>query len=457
MGGPLHARPKVAGREDRRQEQTPLEESGELRVGRGVARPVGPEHHHQGSLLRPRGKGPKEGGPFTDVGAEGERLLTLVDHQGAAAGHRRVLSQRVRRMPPGGHNDDPLSGPQQGCHHAGPGQRRLAAPGGSDHREHALGVQSPQTVGYCRLTTEEALAVVRSERQESLVGTFRPGVGWQVSREQPRILLQDRPLESDEIRPRVEPELRRQRGPDLTNRAQCLGLSPRLVLGESEKPPTSFAQGGLGDQALRLRQHLPTPTGADRRVDPQLLEVLPQLVEAGRLDPPHVPRLEVGQRRTTPELERLVEHVRRALGLAQGQQLTGAVVKTVELDAVEVVAGHREAVSVPDGLDRIGTEGLSEPHHAALQNLGPGVWRPLPPHRLSQTVAGEHLSRVDRERRQDHSVARTQTAAVAVDGERPEHRDAHPQTVYRPREGVKVVDTGPIPVRWDTDTRVVNT
>ena len=84
----------------------------------------------------------------------------------------------------------------------------------------------------------------------------RPGIRSHSSDVQLRILIEDRPLEIAQRRPRLDPELLDQGGPRRPVRVKRFGLPARAVEREHELAAQALGQRVLGDQALELSDEL---------------------------------------------------------------------------------------------------------------------------------------------------------------------------------------------------------
>jgi hypothetical protein len=100
------------------------------------------------------------------------------------------------------------------------------------------------------------------------------------------------------------------------------GLLPGLVLRQCQQCQPPLPQRGRRGHCLRLAEHLPAAAGPQRCVDAHLFSVAPQLLEPVPFDGARGPTVQLGQRRRAPQGQRLIEDVRRPLGLGQYQQLT---------------------------------------------------------------------------------------------------------------------------------------
>ena len=127
---------------------------------------------------------------------------------------------------------------------------------------------------------------------------------------------------------------------------QRLHLTPRLVLRLRQQRPTAFAQGRGLDHRRRLRQHLGVMTRRQRGLDRQVLQLEAHLLQAMGLGHTWLPRLELGQGTTTPQLQGLPRDVSCVLALPESEQLAGPARRPRELDRVDRVGGHAEPVAV---------------------------------------------------------------------------------------------------------------
>ncbi len=291
----------------------------------------------------------------------------------------------------GDHLDPPPATPQRGGD-AGPRQRRLATAGRADHHHRALLTQALQASGDVVRSTEEPVAVVDVVGDQPLVGTLRAGPRQHVAYRQRRVLLQDRLLELDELRARVEPELAAQHPAYLAKGPERVGLPAGPVLRQRQQRPTPLPQRSLLDQRHQLGQDLRVLTGAQGAVQAQLLGVQPQLGEAFRLDPPLMPVRDVRQRVPPPQPEGLLQQVPGAVGRTEDEQLAGPVQQSFEVAGVHVVATHCQPIALGEGLDRLVTQQPPQTHHAALEVLAPRRRRVVTPHRVGELVGAEHLA-----------------------------------------------------------------
>ena len=147
-----------------------------------------------------------------------------------------------------------------------------------------------------------------------------------------RILIEDRPLEAAQRRPRLDPELLDQGGPRRPVGVQRLRLPARAVEREHELAAQALRQRVLGDQALELADELVGAAESEVRVDAIL-----ERGEVKLLEPTDLtlrPRLvgELGERRAAPEREGLAQ------ALGSGRRLGPARLGDETLEAVQIEA-----------------------------------------------------------------------------------------------------------------------
>ena len=130
------------------------------------------------------------------------------------------------------------------------------------------------------------------------------------------------------------------------DRAQRLSLGARLVLRQRQQRPASFAEGRGPHEGLRLRQHLVVPARTQQGVHPELLGLEAQFRQAPGLVRRRRPGPHVSERLAAPQGECLRQQVRRAIDLAQGQQLPTARDQVLELQGVDLVGREGQRVSL---------------------------------------------------------------------------------------------------------------
>ena len=319
----------------------------------------------------------------------------------------------------GVHHGDPLPAPLQRRGDAGAHERGLAGSRRPDDGQHRRAVQPADALGDLGVAAEERLRVTEVVAEQAEVRARIPRIRPGRVHDERWVLAQDRPFQRDELGAGIQSQLRHQEAAGPLQGPQRLGLPPCLVLRQCEQRPAPLPQGRVGDPRLRLGQHLGMPARLERRVEPGLLRLPPQLLEAFRLDAARLPRLQIDQRPSPPEAERLAERIAGAVGFAEREQLPPAPVQPFEARGVDVVRGDREPVSVRRRLDRIGAQRAPQPQHASRDHLLPRRGRLLPPERVGEAIGADHLAGADGERGEHDAVARAERRRIPVDEQRP--------------------------------------
>jgi hypothetical protein len=205
---------------------------------------------------------------------------------------------------------DPSAVATQRSGHARSHERRLAASRRPDHCHRTDRGEPAQTGRHVLVPPEEAVSVTDVIGDQAEVRTDRAGLGRSGGCGQRRILPQDRLLEVDEVGSRIQSQFNRQHGPGPVQGPQRIGLAARVVLRLREQGPAPFAQRRLRHLSLGGSQHLMMPTGAEGGVQAELLGLEPQLVEPDGLDPARFPSVEVDQRPSPPQRQRLTRSTR---------------------------------------------------------------------------------------------------------------------------------------------------
>ena len=264
-------------------------------------------------------------------------------------------------------------------------------------------------------------------------------------------------FELDQLRARIESELVDQHRPRPLDRAKSLRLPSGLVQRRGEQGPAPLAERAPRATSVRACSSTACDVpGGDLGLHPQLLGVHPQALETPGLHPARLPLLEIGQRRPTPQVQRVLRQVRRARRVAGGQGLPRPFEEPLEQPVVQLVVVQRQAVAGRPRLDGSRTEPLPQPDDAALHHLGPRRRRgrrptARPPERsVRDRVAGAH-----HQRRQDDPVPGAESVRLALDLERAEHGDTHASTVDLASGRVNAAVTGLTPLRRRADTAPV--
>ncbi len=129
------------------------------------------------------------------------------------------------------------------------------------------------------------------------------------------------------------------------------------------------------------------------RLGPILDGGQPQLVQPGRLGG-HTGG--IGQRRATPQLQRLAQHRRRAGPVAAAESAAPGLGEPLKPVRVDVVGIHSQAVAGRVEFDRVvlAGQGLTQPRHLRLEGVGRAPRRLLAVQAVDQPLSGDHPARV---------------------------------------------------------------
>ncbi len=137
----------------------------------------------------------------------------------------------------------------------------------------------------------------------------RPGV-------EPRVLVEELAVEDLEVATGVDPQLVDEQPAGVLVGAQRLGLATAAVERHHELAAEPFPQRVLGDEGREGGRRAGMVSGGQARLDAVLLGRRPQLVQPADGDGGERLEGEVGQRRSPPEGQRLVEDGAGAVGVA---------------------------------------------------------------------------------------------------------------------------------------------
>ncbi len=386
MGRSLDGRPQIGLAHRTEQIQTGFDQAGKHRVGGQLSQTVGPQRHHQRSPLGVQGQSREEAGLLAGVVAQGDCLLALVHDQRRSRARDRHRSECVHRMGSRRHHHHPATVALERGNDTSPQQRRLAAAGRSHDRQHPDRAQPAQALRYLGVAAEEGVGVGHVVWHQPQIWAAGAGLGQGRVSHQRGVLAQDRLLQGDQLGPGVHAQLARQHRAGLMQGPQRFALPAGLVLRKSQQGPAPLPQGGLGHPRVGLGQHVAVAARPQRRIQQHLLGVQAQLFQPSRLDPPRMPALQLHQRSAPPQRQPLTDHMRRSLGLPQGEQLPAPLHQSLEALGVHLLDRQDQPVALGHRLDRLDAEHLAQPRHAPVDHLGPCRRRLLTPQGVGQLL-----------------------------------------------------------------------
>ena len=164
----------------------------------------------------------------------------------------------------------------------------------------------------------------------------------------------------------------------------------------------------LGDEGLQLGDEIGMTAELELGLDSILGRRRPQFLEPDRLGPRKRDVGAVGERRATPQSERLPERLRRLRRLAGAEVGSGLIDGPLEPVRVQLVGLDDEEVTGAPGDEDVRLDQLAQLRDAVLDHLHGRRRRVALPELVDQTVAGDDLVRAKEENR--HQLALTDAA-----------------------------------------------
>ena len=195
------------------------------------------------------------------------------------------------------------------------------------------------------LTSEVALPVVHPGGREAEVRALRTRRSERDPGLQLGVLVEDRLLERGELGTRIQAELGGEQLPPAADGGQRIRLAPLAVLRQAEDHPATLAHRRFGDPGARLRGRVEQVTRLEARLQQGLLRRETDLFQPIRRDLRRLPVGQLGEGLPAPQRESLRERMRRAIGLAEFEQLRPSGDEPLEPLGVEIDAVRREPVS----------------------------------------------------------------------------------------------------------------
>ena len=222
------------------------------------------------------------------------------------------------------------------------------------------------------------------------------------------IVAQDRRLKLPQLRTRVDADLVRELAVRVVIGVEGLRLPAGSVQREHEQTRQPLAGGMLGDQPPQVGDELRVPARGERGLHPDLDRRQPLLLEPLDVALREPLEGEVGERRSTPQRERLAQDGRRVVRAVVAQRAAAVVdqpleplgVELARLD-VEAVAGGRGRHDVPvaERLAQARDMDLDRPHRARR--------RLVTPQRLGELLRAHRLVGPQQQHGQDSALLRT--------------------------------------------------
>ena len=203
-----------------------------------------------------------------------------------------------------------------------------------------------------------------------------------------RILKQYLSLQLLQLRRRVEPLLVREREPRRAVDLERLRLAAAAIERKHQLAAQPVAEWVGGDERFQLPDKLSVAAEQELGVEPILERDDAQLIEPRGFEPGELLLVEVCERRTVPQRERLVEQrnpLRRV-------RLSRIAEQAFEAICIDVFGFDREPVAGGLRDDEVAAEQLAERMDGVLERAGRGRGRSLAPEVGDEPVGGNDLS-----------------------------------------------------------------
>ena len=248
-------------------------------------------------------------------------------------------------------------------------------------------------------------------------------------------MSQDRLLEPLQGLAGLDPELVDENMPRALIGSECVGLSIGAVEREQLLRARPLVQRMLADDQLQLAEHVLVAAEREIAIDPIHQGCEAQLVEPRDLVAPLRLERQTGQRRATPQCERVPKELSCGIRLTRCGTLVGVGGQPLRTQRVEALGLEREPVTTGHGGDRIpavAPERLAQLGQVDADGLPRRRRRRRAPQVVDQPLGRDHLVRTQEQNRQDRSLfqrpERNRRPAVKH-FERPEDPEFHPQVL----------------------------
>ena len=179
-----------------------------------------------------------------------------------------------------------------------------------------------------------------------------------------RVLAQDPRLEVAQLGPGLDPELVDEGGAQLAVCAQRVGLAPSAVQRQQALGPEPLTQRVPGGQRLEFCDRLPVASAHELRVHPRLEDAKALLLQPCLLRRGERKIAEVGQRRASPQSQRLVQEPDGGGRVPCGQRFTPAGRELLEPQHVQLAG--RDSQDIARG--RVTSRSASPADRSALRS-----------------------------------------------------------------------------------------
>ena len=239
------------------------------------------------------------------------------------------------------------------------------------------------------------------------------------------ILVENRLLQCGKLGARVEAELGGEQLPPAPHGGEGIRLAPLAILREAQDHPAALAHRRLGDPRARLGRRVEQVTRLEAGFQERFLCAETDLFEPIGRDLRRLPVRQFGERLSAPQRESLRQSVRRAVGLAEFEQLRPPRDEPLELGGVEIDAIRGEPVSQRCGLDPRRGDDSAQSHDASGDHLRPRGGEIVSPQRRGEGLDGDRPADARGERADDQPITVSERDPAAVERQRPQNAQVH--------------------------------
>ena len=249
-------------------------------------------------------------------------------------------------------------------------------------------------------------------------------------------MLEDPPLKVVQLGPGLEPQLIDEALAGRLEGVKCIGLSPGAIKRDHQRAEETLSQRMLSHEPLELGDQRRSSAERELRFDPRLQNAQPQLVESLGLGADRWVVEHVAPRRSAPQRERLAQRAGGGVMVAGLRCAAGGRRQLFEPIGVKLARLHTEQVAAGLAQQPVMAEQLPQPIKVGVQRIAGARWRPLPPQRIDQLIAGSDLVCVQQQHREQRPLlAPPERKRARIDGnlEWSEHRKPHTCTMKPPK------------------------
>src|SRR5262249_39408151 len=201
------------------------------------------------------------------------------------------------------------------------------------------------------------------------------------------------------------------------------------VGGEQQLAEQRLAEGMLADEPLKLTHELADPSEFELGFDARLDGEQPTLLQRLRLGRSERLVFEIRERASTPEIERLAEHIARLRRIAPRSRRASLLQQPLQAPQIKLTRLHPDHVAGGTALDPPTTQRSPQARDVTVERVRSTRRRRLTPQPVDQPIARNGSVRIQQKHRQDRALLRAaerEPTTVVSRLERTEDRELHP-------------------------------